>query len=78
MQLALEHDTPAERIAKGQFRDVIGLIEALADGVVGLGLSPSRDLISLIDALEPAKWNGRCASCREVAIGYFRGWLRKR
>ncbi|MEZ4480578.1 MAG: hypothetical protein R3B97_05395 [Dehalococcoidia bacterium] len=30
----LEYDTPAERIGKGQFRDVLALIEALAEGVV--------------------------------------------
>ncbi|MFN0095799.1 MAG: antitoxin Xre/MbcA/ParS toxin-binding domain-containing protein [Dehalococcoidia bacterium] len=29
----LDWDTPAERIAKGGFRDVLSLIEALADGV---------------------------------------------
>lgn len=30
----LDHDTPAERIAKGDFRSVLALIEALADGIV--------------------------------------------
>jgi transcriptional regulator with XRE-family HTH domain len=30
----LDFDSPAERIAQGRFRDVIALIEALADGVV--------------------------------------------
>lgn len=30
----LDHDTPAERISKGDYRTVIALIEALADGVV--------------------------------------------
>lgn len=30
----LDHDTPAERIHKGQYRDVLDLIEAIADGVV--------------------------------------------
>ncbi|MFH6680941.1 MULTISPECIES: helix-turn-helix domain-containing protein [Clavibacter] len=28
----LDHDTPAERIHKGQYRDVLDLIEAIADG----------------------------------------------
>lgn len=30
----LDHDTPAERIRKGHYRDVLDLIEAMADGVV--------------------------------------------
>ena len=30
----LDHDTPAERIAQGDYRAVMALIEALADGVV--------------------------------------------
>ena len=30
----LDHDTPAERIARGDFRTVLALIEALADGIV--------------------------------------------
>ena len=30
----LDHDTPAERIQKGDYRSVLGVIEALADGVV--------------------------------------------
>lgn len=30
----LEHDTPAERIAAGDYRTVLALIEALADGIV--------------------------------------------
>lgn len=30
----LEHDSPAIRIQKGEFRDVLNLIEAIADGVV--------------------------------------------
>jgi len=31
---ALNHDTPAERIRSGDFRSVLALIEAMADGVV--------------------------------------------
>ena len=30
----LGHDSPAEKIAKGEYRAVLALIEALADGVV--------------------------------------------
>jgi len=30
----LEHDSPAERIRAGGYRDVLGVIEAIADGVV--------------------------------------------
>lgn len=30
----LHHDTPAERIQQGDYRSVLGVIEALADGVV--------------------------------------------
>ena len=30
----LEHDSPADRIRAGRYRDVLGLIEAMADGVV--------------------------------------------
>jgi len=30
----LEHDSPAERIRSGGYRDVLGVIEAIADGVV--------------------------------------------
>jgi len=30
----LDHDTPAERIKKGGFRDVLAVIEAVAEGVV--------------------------------------------
>lgn len=30
----LEHDTPADRIRKGDYKSVLALIEALADGVV--------------------------------------------
>lgn len=30
----LNHDTPADRIHAGQYRDVLDLIEALAEGVV--------------------------------------------
>lgn len=30
----LDHDTPAQRIHRGQFRDVLDLIDAIADGVV--------------------------------------------
>ncbi len=30
----LNGDTPAERIADGDFRSVVGVIEALADGIV--------------------------------------------
>ncbi len=30
----LDHDTPAERIRAGHFKDVLGLMEAIADGVV--------------------------------------------
>ena len=30
----LQHDTPADRIRHGDYRSVLGLIEALADGVV--------------------------------------------
>jgi len=30
----LQGDTPADRLARGEFRMVLGLIEALADGVV--------------------------------------------
>ena len=30
----LDHDSPADRIEKGQYRSVLALIEALADGVV--------------------------------------------
>ncbi len=30
----LSHDTPAERIQQGDYRSVLGVIEALADGVV--------------------------------------------
>lgn len=30
----LEHDSPAERISQGDYRSVVALIEALADGVV--------------------------------------------
>lgn len=30
----LDHDSPAERIRTGGYRDVLGLIEAIADGVV--------------------------------------------
>ena len=30
----LNHDTPAQRIRAGHFRDVLDLIEAMADGVV--------------------------------------------
>ena len=30
----LEHDTPADRIRDGRYRDVLDLIEAMADGVV--------------------------------------------
>lgn len=31
---ALNHDTPADRVRNGQYRDVLALVEALADGVV--------------------------------------------
>jgi len=31
---ALDHESPAERIRAGAFKDVLDLIEALADGVV--------------------------------------------
>lgn len=31
---ALDHDTPAERIQKDDFKSVLGLIDAIADGVV--------------------------------------------
>ncbi len=30
----LEHDSPADRIRDGRYRDVLDLIEAMADGVV--------------------------------------------
>ena len=30
----LEHDSPADRIRAGGYRDVLGVIEAIADGVV--------------------------------------------
>ena len=30
----LDHDSPADRIRDGRYRDVLGLIEAIADGVV--------------------------------------------
>jgi transcriptional regulator with XRE-family HTH domain len=30
----LDHDSPADRIRNGRYRDVLGLIEAIADGVV--------------------------------------------
>lgn len=30
----LDHDTPADRVRNGQYRDVLALIEALEDGVV--------------------------------------------
>lgn len=30
----LDHDSPADRIRAGRYRDVLGLIEAMADGVV--------------------------------------------
>jgi len=30
----LDHDSPAERISQGDYRSVVALIEALADGVV--------------------------------------------
>lgn len=30
----LDHDTPADRIREGRYKDVLDLIEALADGVV--------------------------------------------
>lgn len=30
----LSHDTPADRVRDGQYRDVLALVEALADGVV--------------------------------------------
>ncbi len=30
----LDHDSPAERIAEGDYRSVVSLIQALADGVV--------------------------------------------
>lgn len=30
----LDHDSPADRIRSGGYRDVLGLIEAIADGVV--------------------------------------------
>ncbi len=30
----LDHDTPADRVRSGQYRDVLALIEAFADGVV--------------------------------------------
>lgn len=30
----LGHDSPADRIRAGRYRDVLGLIEAIADGVV--------------------------------------------
>lgn len=30
----LEHDSPADRIHAGQYRDVLDLIEALAEGIV--------------------------------------------
>ena len=30
----LDHDTPADRIRAGHFRDVLDVIEAMADGVV--------------------------------------------
>jgi transcriptional regulator with XRE-family HTH domain len=30
----LDHDTPADRIAKGDYRSVMALIEAMADGIV--------------------------------------------
>ena len=31
---ALNHDSPADRIRAGEFKDVLDLIEAIADGVV--------------------------------------------
>jgi len=30
----LDHDSPADRIRTGGYRDVLGLIEAIADGIV--------------------------------------------
>jgi hypothetical protein len=30
----LDHDSPADRIRNGRYRDVLGLIEAIADGIV--------------------------------------------
>ncbi len=30
----LDHETPAERIHNGHYKDVLGVIEAMADGVV--------------------------------------------
>ena len=30
----LDHDTPAKRIHAGQYRDVLNLIEAIAEGVI--------------------------------------------
>jgi len=30
----LDHDSPAERIHAGQYRDVLNLIEAIAEGVI--------------------------------------------
>jgi len=29
----LDHDSPADRIRQGRYRDVMGLVEAIADGV---------------------------------------------
>lgn len=31
----LGHESPADKVRKGEYRDVLALIEALADGVIG-------------------------------------------
>lgn len=40
----LEHDSPADRIRAGRYRDVLDLIEAMADGVARnlTGYTPVR------------------------------------